>query len=91
LVVTFRIAEHSYKPGLEVVEVLVDDKVVGVVFPEEENKIKIISAHFSEKEVPKDFDGEVIEGKESDIVPAIHITFKPRKYTIIGKRIVYLE
>jgi hypothetical protein len=88
LAVSFRIAEHSYKPGVKVVEILFDGKVVGTIYPEGENKIKIVSAHFSEKDIPKDFDGEVVE--DVDIVPAIHIAFKPRRYTIVGK-IVYLE
>jgi len=91
LVISFRIAEHSHKPGVRVVEILVDGKVAGTIYPQGENKIRIISAHFSEKDIPKDFDGEVIEEKESDIVPAILIAFKPRRYIIVGKRIVYLE
>lgn len=91
MTVSFRIAEHFYKPRVKVVEILFDGKVVGTIYPEGENKIKIVSAHFSEKDIPKDFDGEIVEEKEVDIVPAIHITFKPRRYTIVGRRIVYLE
>ena len=91
MVVSFRITEHAYKPGVEVVEVLLDGKVVGAIYPEGENKVKIVSAHFSEKDIPKDFDGEVIREEEVDIVPAIHILFKPRRYTVIGRKIVYLE
>ena len=91
MTVSFRIVEHSYKSGVKVVEILLDDKVIGTIYPEASDKIKIISAHFSEKDIPKDFDGEVIDEKELDSVPAIQISFKPRRFFLIGKRIIHLE
>jgi len=91
----FRLARHTLKPGVRLVEIILNGTVVGVIYPDEETDgIKIISAHFSEKDIPEEFDGEVIEESgESDFppIPAVKITFKPRKYIIRGGKIEYLE
>ena len=93
MAISFRITEHLVSPGMNLVEILLDGNVVGAVYPKD-NSISIISAHFSEKEFPKDFDGEVVEDNGENKfppIPSINIIFKPRKYYFIGKRIQYLE
>lgn len=93
MAISFRIVEHSVRRGVQLVEVLLDGTVVGAIYPKDDG-IMIASAHFSEKEFPKEFDGEVVEdnglGKFPPI-PSVSITFKPRKYYIIGNRIEYVE
>lgn len=95
MAITFRIAEHSVRPGVQLVEILLDGEVVGAIYPDpEKNGIAIISAHFSEKNMPPDFEGEVLEddGRGSfPPIPFIRLTFRPRKYVIVRGEIQYLE
>ncbi len=92
--ITFRIVEHSVRSGVMLVEIVLNDIVVGIIYPDPEiGGIKVISAHFSEKDIPADFDGEVIEDNGEGTfppIPAVTMTFKPRNYLIIRGRIVYL-
>ncbi len=93
MAIEFRIVEHSLKPGTKLVEILYDGNVIGAIYPKEKG-ISVVSAHFSDKEVPPDFDGQVVmdDGKSSfPPIPSIEVSFKPRKYYFIGKRIVYIE
>lgn len=93
MAVDFRVVEHSVIPGAKLVEVILGGKVVGAIYPRDDG-IFIASAHFVEKDISKDFDGEVIvdDGKNSfPPIQGIQISFKPRKYCIIGGRIVYME
>lgn len=93
MAVSFRIVEHSVRRGVQLVEILLDGTVVGAMYPRDDG-VMIASAHFSEKELPKEFSGEVIEddGKgKFPPIPSIGITFKPRKYYIIGNRIEYVQ
>ena len=41
----FNISEHSAKSGVQIAEILVDNNVVVVIYPDEEKSIKIVSAH----------------------------------------------
>ena len=71
----FRIAEHSVQEGVQICEVLVDEQVVGVIYPTEKG-IKIVSAHFYSTE------GDNGVGKIPPI-PSISINFNPQPYSII--------
>lgn len=93
--ITFRMAEHSIRPGLRIVEMVLGNDVVGTIYPDpERDGIIIVSAHFSERDVPDDFDGEVImDVGENDFppIPAVKITFEPRRYIIVDRKIQHLE
>ena len=92
MAVDFRLAQHSLL-GTKIVEVLMDGIVVGAIYPSSRG-IKIVSAHFFEKEVPKDFDGQIIEDDGSQSfppIPSFEISFNPRHYVILGNKIQYLE
>jgi len=93
--VTFRMAEHSIRPGLKIVEMVLGNDVVGAIYSDpERDGIMIVSAHFSERDIPDNFDGEVImDNGENDFppIPAVKITFKPRRYIIVDGKIQYLD
>ena len=93
--IVFRMAEHSVRPGVKIVEIVLNDNVVGVIYPDpERDGINVVSAHFSEKDIPDGFDGEVIEDNgenDSPQIPSIKITLRPKRYIIIDGRIQYLE
>lgn len=95
MAITFRIIKHSMRPGVKLVEILLNDNVVGVIYPDmERDGIKVVSAHFSEKDIPEDFDGEVIKDSGEGSfppIPSVKVTFKPRRYVIRGGKIQYLE
>ncbi|KKW45550.1 MAG: hypothetical protein UY96_C0019G0016 [Parcubacteria group bacterium GW2011_GWB1_56_8] len=57
----FRVVPHSILPGVQIVEVLVDGEVGGVVYPAGEKAIRIVSAHIAETATDEGFDGEVVE------------------------------
>ena len=91
--VTFRLVKHSIRPGMKLVEIVLNGNVVGAIYPDQ-NGIIVVSAHFSTKDITKGFDGEVIEdnGKGSfPPIPSVKMTFKPRKYIIVRGKIQYLE
>lgn len=91
MAVTFRLTEHSVHKDTKIVEVLVDGKVAGVMYPHENKGIKIVSAHIEEKTVDKDFAGEVTtdDGIANWLpIPSVTIRFNPSPYTIVGGRIV---
>lgn len=95
MAITFRSVEHSVKSGVQIIEVLLNNEVVGAIYPDSErNGISIVSAHFSEKDIPGDFDGVVTEdsgGNKFPPIPAVKIVFKPRKYIICDGKIQHLE
>lgn len=90
--IDFRLAQHSVF-GTKIVEVLMDGNVVGVIYPDKKG-IKLVSAHFSDKEIPADFEGEILEDDGSTSfppIPSFQVSFNPRRYVIRGNKIVYLE
>ncbi len=91
--VAFRLAKHSVRPNVELVEIILNGDVVGAIYPNKDG-IVVVSAHFSTKNVPEGFDGEVIEDSVEGSfppIPSAKITFKPRKYIIVRGKIQYLE
>jgi len=95
MAINFRLARHSLKPEVKLIEIILNGAVVGTIYPNEERDgIKIVSAHFFEKDIPEKFDGEVIEESGEGTfspIPVVRITFKPRKYIIRRGKIEYLE
>ncbi|OGY97512.1 MAG: hypothetical protein A3A43_02010 [Candidatus Liptonbacteria bacterium RIFCSPLOWO2_01_FULL_56_20] len=90
----FRVVPHSILPGVQIVEVLVDGEVGGVVYPAGEKAIRIVSAHIAETATDEGFDGEVVEddGTKSDPpIPTVYVRFDPSPYEIRGSRIVKLR
>ncbi len=90
MAVRFKIQSHSELPGVDIVEILVDEEVVGVIYPHEEKGIKVISAHFSAIDHDEGFDGDVVidSGKSSwPPIPAVFITLDPQAWYIAGGEI----
>ena len=83
MAVEFRLANHSIKAGVKIVEIILDGSVVCDIYPEERG-VKIVSAHFSK--VSQD-DGSRIFPP----IPSVDISFKPRRYIFRGNKIEYLE
>jgi len=95
MAISFRIAKHSIRPGTKLIEILLNNNVVATIYSDtERDGIIVTSAHFFKKDVPRDFDGEVIEDNGEDSfppIPSVKITFKPRRYVIRHGKIQYLE
>ncbi|MBI4709376.1 MAG: hypothetical protein HY764_04200 [Candidatus Portnoybacteria bacterium] len=90
--VELRITKHAIT-GVNIVEVLVDGNVAGIIYPNGQKAIKIISAHIKDTEVEDKFFGTLIEDKgekEWPPIPAVRISFEPSPYTIIGRKIIKL-
>lgn len=90
MAINFRTAKQSFTKQ-DIVEILVDGKVAGVIYPSGEKGIKIVSAHISGTSTEDGFAGEVAEddGTESfPPIPAVLISFNPSPYEIKGGRIV---
>lgn len=93
MAIDFRIGEHSVRPGVRIVEILVDGKTAGVIYPDD-TTIKIVSAHMGEMSVETDFTGEVVKDDGSQgwpPIPSVLITFNPSPYVIVGNRIVKIR
>lgn len=89
MAIGFRMAKRA--TGRDIVEILIDRKVVGVIYPKEEKGIKIVSAHISASKAEKGFVGEVIEDDGSQSfppIPAVLIDFNPSPYEIKDGKIV---
>ena len=79
--VEFQVKQHVLKPGVQVVEVLLDDNVVATLYPDGEKGVKIVSAHIE----------EVIEDDGTTSfppIPAIFVKFNPQPYIIQEGRFV---
>ncbi len=82
MAISFKIETHSVKPGVQIVEVLEDDKVIATIYPEEKG-VKIVSAHIA----------DIFEDKKPSAfppIPSITVTFNPGPYTIVGGETVKL-
>lgn len=91
--IEFKIDRHHIYPNVRIVQILIDGAFVGAVYPEGRKRIKIVSAHFEETTIDRDFAGEVNEfdGSESwPPIPSVHIKFNPGPYEIRGNKIVKL-
>ena len=94
MAVDFRITNHSIFPGVHIVEIIIDGKVAGVIYPLHEKGVKLVSAHIEKTETEKDFSGEVIEDNGSESwppIPSVLVTFNPSPYVIEGNKIVKLS
>ena len=91
MAISFRIARHSVWSGVEVVEILENGAVVGVMYPQLNKTVKVVSAHIENQERDNDFAGNVVfdDGTAScPPIPSITIKFNPSPYRIVGNRIV---
>lgn len=73
--------------------VLIDGKVVGVIYPDGDSGIKLVSAHISEHSEDPDFAGEMVldDGSDAQLpVPGLRVQFAPSPYKIVNGRIVRL-
>jgi hypothetical protein len=91
MAISFNITRHSVFQNIPIVEVLIDGKVSGVIYPAGEKRIKIISAHIVETKKEEGFSGETRDvSKEGGgpEIPAFMVTFSRSPYTIIGNKVV---
>lgn len=86
--IKFRIVEHSRKPGVKILEILLDGQMCATIYPDDENSgsIKLVSAHFAgelthQNQFPEGIRMHTGEGVYPP-VPAVHLSFDPRKYWI---------
>ncbi|MBI2624673.1 hypothetical protein HYW67_04305 [Candidatus Parcubacteria bacterium] len=93
MAVTFRLAAHRVKPDIQIVEVLIDGVVGGVIYPAGEREIILASAHVSEKRLEEGFVGEVREDERGlwPPIPAWFVRFDPSPYEIRGGKVVKLS
>ena len=81
MAVTFDIHEHSLRPGVPIADILLDGKMVAVIYPDGDKGIKLVSAHIAE--VVED------DGSESrPPIPEVRIRFDPQPYAIEDDRLV---
>lgn len=93
MAIEFRLAPHNINTSVNIVEILVDGMVCGVIYPEEPKGIKVVSAHIKETTTENDFTGQVIEDNGSTSwppIPSVSIRFEPSPYFISGGKIVRL-
>lgn len=75
MAITFRVQPHDIRQGVQVVEILIDGKMVATIRPEGEKGIKFVSAqNHGSKSIPP--------------VPDIRIRFGPQPYIIREGRTV---
>lgn len=89
--ISFRIAEHQVHRGVQIVELLLEGDVIGVIYPHEEQAIRIASAHVSERALEPGFAGEVVAEDPARAwppIPSFLVRFDPSPYEIVGNRIV---
>jgi len=92
MAIGFHLREHSIR-RTKIIEVLLDGVVVGAIYPMEKG-IKVVSAHFSDEKIPEDFEGKIIEDDGSTSwppIPSFEVSFNPRKYMIVGNKLVYVD
>ena len=83
MAIEFHVIPHSIKGNTGIVEILVDEKVAAVLYPDGEKGLKLVSAHF--KDIVQD-DGTT----NNPPIPAILITLDPQPYMIKDGKIVKL-
>lgn len=91
--INFKIKPHNLLLGVSVVEILIDGKVAGVIYPESKKSIRLVSAHIEEAQADAEFSGEVAKDDGSGSwppIPSLRIKFNPGPYTIVGNNIVKL-
>lgn len=94
--ISFRIIPHSRIPDVEIVEVLLDGHMCASIYPDRTNEgsIKLVSAHFAGELTHNDQFPEGVKMDTGDRmippIPAVHISFDVRPYTIEGNTIVRL-
>ncbi|MDB5254155.1 MAG: hypothetical protein JWL80_221 [Parcubacteria group bacterium] len=89
--ISFRLASHSHREGVEIVEILVDGVVVAVLYPDGEKQIKLVSAHLQGAGDKRGVAPHVMISDhvgESVPIPDITLTFDPRSYGIMGGMLV---
>ncbi len=88
--IEFRIAENKERPGSKLVEILLHGNFCAALYPQPDNSLKLISAHFAGDLVDEGFpDGVTMDnGTDYPPIPAVVIRLDPRPYTIGHTKIV---
>ena len=86
--ISFRIVPHSVRPNVNIVEILLDNKLCASIYPDQqkEQSIKLASAHFAGELTHHN---QFPEGIQMDTgermfppIPVVQITFDPRPYNV---------
>ncbi len=85
MAIDFRIRKHSIR-ATTIVEILLDGVTIGVIYPKEEQGIKLVSAHMSDQSVVFD-DGS----SHWPPIPAVLVDFDPSPYIIEDDSITKLK
>lgn len=80
MAISFRVTEHSRKPGTPIVEILLDGVVCAAVYPDGPKGVQVISAHLAA------FRHDDGTGAYPPI-PSVHLEFDPKPYSITGGRL----
>ena len=67
--IKFQVVPHDVLPGVETVELLLDGQMVAMIYPNDEEGVKIVSAHF---------DGVVEDDGVGSTPPIPHVLFRFR-------------
>ena len=67
--IKFQVVPHGVLPGVETVELLMDGQMVAMIYPNDEEGVKIVSAHF---------DGIEENDGVGSVPPIPHVLFKFR-------------
>lgn len=69
MAITFLVREDRERPGLQVVDILMDEQVVATMYPDDENSVKVVSPHFARFNVAGEisFEIEDLEGGNNHV------------------------
>ncbi len=88
--ITFRMGKHSLYPHPDIVEILVNGQVCGVIYGKEGKTVGIVSAHF----VGEPTYGVMPSGIKMEktpklpLIPRLLVSFDPQPYHLEGHRVV---
>lgn len=93
--ISFKVVPHLILPGQQIVQILLDGKVIGAIYPDRaRNGINIVSVHMADKELDPKFEGTVMEDaghKHFPHIPSIAITFKLSSWSLTPDGRVFKE
>lgn len=88
--IEFRIKPHTIRRGVTIVEIVIDGKVVGAIYPGDGKEIRVVSAHIEKVVKDENFKGEVVEDDgscSSPPIPHLTIRFEPSLYRFSTHRL----
>ena len=91
--ISFHIKQHDLKPGVQILEIHVDGQMAATIYPDGENGVKVVSAHFVGLggEDPTEFTRHIsiIDGIGIyPPIPSVDFAFEVSPYTFDTGRVV---